>query len=234
MRIAQITATFPPYQSGTGNVCYHNARELARRGHEVHVFTASVRDTPRLEMQAGVQVHRLRPLVRLGNAPVIPQLVNYLNGFDLIHLHYPFIGGELAAVAARLTHTPLVITYHQDVLLSGPMGWIERFLRQTSGRFTLRSAERLLFTTLDYSQASYIRSLLVGREDKLGELPNGVDIGVFTPEAPPADSKSATGSTMEVGRPCWLLGWISRIISRAWKSSSGPWPSCRWISKASL
>ena len=40
MRIAHVTATFPPYYAGTGNVCYHNARVLAARGHEVHVYTA--------------------------------------------------------------------------------------------------------------------------------------------------------------------------------------------------
>jgi len=41
MRIAHVTATFPPYYSGTGMVCYHNALELARRGHDVTVFTAA-------------------------------------------------------------------------------------------------------------------------------------------------------------------------------------------------
>ena len=40
MRVAQVTATFPPYLAGTGNVCFHNARELARQGHEVTVLTA--------------------------------------------------------------------------------------------------------------------------------------------------------------------------------------------------
>ncbi len=209
MRIAHVTATFPPYRSGTANVCYHNAHELARRGHEAHVFTAAVQGAPSLEVQEGVAIHRLRPLLRLGNAPVIPQLLNCLRGFDLIHLHYPFIGGELAAVAARLTHTPLVITYHQDVLLAGPMAWIERLLRQTSGRFTLRSAERLLFTTRDYGQASYIRPLLVGREDKLGELPNGVDIEVFTPGAPPAELKTRCGLD-HGGRAALLVAGLDR------------------------
>ena len=72
MRIAHVSATFPPYYGGTGNVCYHNARVLAERGHDVHVFTADwpgERDDP-----PGVTVHRLKPLFRIGNAPVLPQL----------------------------------------------------------------------------------------------------------------------------------------------------------------
>jgi hypothetical protein len=40
LRIAHITATFPSNYTGTGMVCYHNALGLARRGHQVTVFTA--------------------------------------------------------------------------------------------------------------------------------------------------------------------------------------------------
>ena len=39
MKIAQVSATFPPYMAGTGNVCYHYAIELAKLGHDVTVFT---------------------------------------------------------------------------------------------------------------------------------------------------------------------------------------------------
>jgi glycosyltransferase involved in cell wall biosynthesis len=185
MRIAQITATFPPYHGGTGLVCYHNAIELARRGHEVHVFTARTRQASQDEIIQGVRLHRLQPLLHTGNAPLMPQLVSRLRGFDILHLHYPFYGGELSALAARLWRTLLVITYHQDVHLQGVTGVIERLLRPTTSRATLRSAERVLFTTLDYSQASYARKLLKGREAHIGELSNGVDTSFFTPGAAP-------------------------------------------------
>ncbi|MCB0002896.1 MAG: glycosyltransferase, partial [Anaerolineae bacterium] len=74
LRIAHVTATFPPYRGGTGNVCYHNARELARRGHDVHVFTSTVDGAPQRETRDGIEIHRLSPLVRVGNAPLLPQL----------------------------------------------------------------------------------------------------------------------------------------------------------------
>ena len=90
MRIAHVTATFPPYWGGTGNVCYYNARELSRRGHEVHVFTAGVKDAPAEEKMEGVFVHRLKPLIQFGNAFFIPGLVK-LKRFDIIHLHYPLL-----------------------------------------------------------------------------------------------------------------------------------------------
>ncbi|HEY1011086.1 MAG TPA: glycosyltransferase family 4 protein [Herpetosiphonaceae bacterium] len=181
MRIAHVTATFPPYRGGTGNVCFHNARELARAGHEAHVFTSAIPGAPARETLDGVLVHRLRPLLRVGNAPVLPGLLTALRGFDLIHLHYPFFGGELSALAARLAGAPLVVTYHQDVFLAGALGVAERILRHTVGRLALRSARRVLFTSRDYGEASYARALLRGREDRIGELPNGVDAERFSP-----------------------------------------------------
>ena len=41
MEIAQVSATFPPYMAGTGNVCYHYATELANLGYEVTAFTGN-------------------------------------------------------------------------------------------------------------------------------------------------------------------------------------------------
>ena len=179
LRIAHVTATFPPYRGGTGNVCFHNARELARRGHDVHVFTAAVAGAAAQEQLEGIQVHRLRPLVRIGNAPVLPQLLTQLRKYDLIHLHYPFFGGEITALATKLYRIPLIITYHQDVHLSGLMGLIEKTLRFSVGRFALRTAQRVCFTSFDYAQASYIRPLLRDKTERIIELSNGVDIHYF-------------------------------------------------------
>lgn len=186
MRIAQISATFPPYHGGTGNVCYCMARELSQRGHEVHAFSVDMRGVPPEEILEGIHVHRLHPLLHLGNGSFLPQLATDLRGFDLIHLHYPFLGGELAALAARLAHIPLVITYHNDVLLTGIMAGVEKALRWTVGRYALRSADRILFTTRDYAQASYTLPLLRGRESRIGAVPLGVDTHKFSPRQAPA------------------------------------------------
>lgn len=190
MRIAHVTATFPPYRGGTGNVCDHHTRELARRGHEVHIFTAAVAGAPDEELRYGVVIHRLQPLLRVGNAPVLLALLHQLKHFDLIHLHFPFFGGEITAVIAWLRRMPLVITYHQDVLLDGLLGVIERVQRPTVGRFALRSASRVLFTSQDYGRASWARALLRGREHVIDALPNGVDTRIFHPGEAPVDLRA--------------------------------------------
>ena len=43
LRIAHLTATFPPYPGGAGNTAFRFAREQADRGHRVEVFTAPAR-----------------------------------------------------------------------------------------------------------------------------------------------------------------------------------------------
>jgi glycosyltransferase involved in cell wall biosynthesis len=112
---------------------------------------------------------------------MLVELVHALRGFNLIHLHYPFFGGELTMLASKLFRIPMVITYHNDVLLTGPMGLVEKTMRSTVGRVTLRSAARLLFSSQDYSEASYVRQMLRGRRQTVAELHNGVDTSRFTP-----------------------------------------------------
>jgi glycosyltransferase involved in cell wall biosynthesis len=133
------------------------------------------------ERREGIVIHRLRPLLAVGNAALLPGLTWSLRRFDLIHLHYPFFGGEFTTLASIAWRTPLVITYQHDVLLGGVMGVIERIMRQTVVRATLRRAAKVLFSSLDYAAASHIRPLLAGRADRIGELPNGVDVTIFSP-----------------------------------------------------
>ncbi len=173
-----MTATFPPYWGGTGNVAWHNARELARRGHEVRVFTAETSGPP--EPLDGVEVRPLRPLVRVGNALLLPALLARLRGLDLIHLHYPFyFGAEMVALASRLSGIPYVVTYHNDVELAGALSWLPPLHHRLLGRAILRSASKVLFTTLDYGRICLAREFASAEIG--GELSNGVDVKRFHP-----------------------------------------------------
>ena len=187
MRIAHVTATFPPYKGGTGNVAYHNALELVHQGHEVHVFTARLAGGEHEECCNGVEIHRLKPFARFGNAILLPQLLHYLQALDLIHLHYPFYGGELVALASMRWHIPLVITYHQDVLLNGTLALIEKLMRYTLCQMILRCAACVLFTSQDYFLFSHARPLLSKSRARIAILPNGVDTDHFSPGFPAAN-----------------------------------------------
>jgi glycosyltransferase involved in cell wall biosynthesis len=191
LRIAHVTATFPPYTGGTGNVCYHNARELARRGHEVHVFTGLRPDTAIREEHEGFTIRRLRAWLQIGNASVSPDLVRSLRGFDVIHLHYPCIpNAELARLAAAIHRVPLVVSFHNDLLGDGVRAGFFALYQQLSARLTVRGAARLCVVSRDHYEASRLRRALAGAPPKVVELPNGVDLQSFQ-VAPVADDPRA-------------------------------------------
>lgn len=181
MRIAHVVATFPPYLAGTGNVCFHNALELAQRGHQVTVFTA---DRFRLGYvyPDAIAVRHLPVLFRVGNAPFLPSLLR-LGSFDVLHLHYPFFfGAEMVFLRSLVGRLPYVVTYHQDVLLPGALGIVTRLHHRALGQWILRQARIVLATSWDYARSSRLASLLRARSGRVHELPNGVDPTRFHPD----------------------------------------------------
>ena len=191
LRIAHVTATYPPYFGGTGNVACHNAVHLARRGHEVHVFTVDftasrfgpLPSKAGPELSEGVTIHRASPALRFGNAPFAPDLLRGLDGFDLVHLHYPFyFGGEQVWRHCSRHGTPYLVTYHQDVLLARPLAHGVRLHHRLLGERVLRAARLVGVTTRDYATTSWLGNL---RGLQIEEIPNGVDTTRFRPGLDP-------------------------------------------------
>jgi glycosyltransferase involved in cell wall biosynthesis len=178
MRLALVSATFPPYQAGTGLVCYHNALGLARRGHDVTVFTAA--DASGTEgAPVGVRVRRLAAPFRVGNAPLLPGLLG-LRGFDLIHLHSPFISGaELTWAASKLWRTPYVLTHHNDLIGDGWRRLAFDAYSAASLPLVFGGARRLIAVSRDHAAGCRLRALFQRRWSATSEVPNGVDADLF-------------------------------------------------------
>lgn len=198
LRVAHLTATFPPYWAGTGTVAFHQAQELARRGHRVEVFTGTAGDAD----PDGVTVHRIDPVFAIGNAPLLPPLAR-LRGFDVVHFHHPFIFGTELTMLARLRwgDTALVATHHNRLVGSGgrlPLFWA---YEETVARTLIRVADRVcVFSRTQAATVNYLRSGMRRRPERFAEVPNGVDTEAFAPG--PDDAKIrerlgiATGATM--------------------------------------
>jgi glycosyltransferase involved in cell wall biosynthesis len=181
VKIAEIIATFPPHHGGMGYVCYYNARELARHGHEVTVFTLDYGSTDYKGDPEYFKVVRLKTPLIHGDAGMIPQLYSRLKEFDIIHLHYPFFGGaEYVYLASLLRKQPYFLTYHMDVYGTS-------FLK----KLIIRAYEPLLMRRIISRAAliaavskEHLRSSKVARFvdwDKVVEMPNGVDVEIFSP-----------------------------------------------------
>jgi glycosyltransferase involved in cell wall biosynthesis len=172
----EVVARFPPYRSGTGNVAWHNARQLERHGHEVFVATL---DGPTATPSPGVSVDDRRALLRVGNAGMLPSPRKWPE-VDVVHVHLPFLGGGAQAAAwARHNETPLLVTYHQDLVAHGMQAAAFRWYSATSLKRVLGQAQRILVPTLDYANASALSQELIG--PRTLELPNGVDLDRFSP-----------------------------------------------------
>jgi glycosyltransferase involved in cell wall biosynthesis len=183
LRIAHLTATFPPYPGGAGNTAFRFAREQAERGHHVEVFTAPAPGTP--PDPGGVEVHRIDPMFAIGNAPLIPSLAR-VESFDVVHLHYPFIFGSeltlLGRLARRRRRQALLVHYKNRLVGNGLRGALFEAYEHTVAPALIQAADRVCVLSADHaSSVPYLRRTRERSPEKLVEMPNGVDPELFSP-----------------------------------------------------
>ncbi|OGY45485.1 MAG: hypothetical protein A2744_02240 [Candidatus Buchananbacteria bacterium RIFCSPHIGHO2_01_FULL_44_11] len=184
MKIAIVTSTFPPYAGGIGNVAAYNAKALIKLGHQVTIFTPEYAPIKQEELP-DLNIRRLKPLIKYGNAAFTPGLAGLLKGFEIIHLHYPYFGGAeliwLHAKKLKKSGAKIVLHYHMDVVGQGLL----KFFFGVHNRIILpriiRRADKVIVTSLDYAQHSNIAGLLTKSPQKFIEVPNGVDSQKFLP-----------------------------------------------------
>ncbi len=180
MRIAHVSSTFPPYEAGTGRVCYFNAVELARLGHDVVVFTANHPPGP-YDYPPEITVKRLPVWFRVGNAPLLPGLLG-IRGFDVIHLHFPFpFGAELVWLASRLWRTPYVITHHNDLISRGVRNRLFKLYVPVTNWLVVRQANKFAVVSMSHAHHCRLTPFYEGRWQDVIEVPNGVDLTLFHP-----------------------------------------------------
>lgn len=170
MKIAIITPVFPPYLAGIGNVAAQEAAVLARKGIEVAVFTP---DYGKDIQDDGVK--RLKPFLKFGNAAWLLKLEKELRDFDIIHLHYPFIGAVGAVLkVAHASKVRLVVTYHMDLVGRGWKGLFFRIYTYLTLPKIIKDADKILVSSLDYAQNGFLSPFLKKWPEKFVEAPFGV------------------------------------------------------------
>ena len=195
MRIAHLTATFPPYPGGAGNTAFRFARGQAERGDHVEVFTAAA---PGEAPDPGAAiVHRIEPRFAIGNAPLIPRLAQ-LDGFDLVHLHYPFIFGSELTLLARLRRAArgqaLLVHYKNRLIGEGNRGALFEAYEHSVAPALIRASDRVCVLSSDHARSvSYLRRTLERDPGKLIEMPNGVDAEQFSPGVDAGGLRSRLG-----------------------------------------
>ena len=118
MRIAIVTAYFPPHKGGQERHVLELARGLVDLGHEVSVITSVLSGYPAMAQE---DFHIIWiPSFRIGSDALTFGLVKALAEVtaDVIHVHSPLSIISTQA-AARRGSTPMVVTYHGDFFKKG-------------------------------------------------------------------------------------------------------------------
>jgi glycosyltransferase involved in cell wall biosynthesis len=126
-------------------------------------------------------VHRIEPVFAIGNAPLIPSL-RRVEGFDVVHLHYPFIFGAELTLLGRLNRRrrgqALLVHYKNRLVGRGVRGALFKAYEHSIAPALIRAADRVCVLSADHANSvPYLRRA----QAKLIEMPNGVDTSQFSP-----------------------------------------------------
>lgn len=204
-RVAMISVhTSPLSQPGTGDAgglnvyVVETAKEMARRGVEVDIFTRRTRATDGdvVELARGVAVHHViaGPYDGLAKEDLPGQLCAFTAGimrelamrhegyYDVVHSHY-WLSGQVGWLAAERWGVPLVHTMHTMAKVKNAHR-AEGDALEPSGRVigeeqVVEIADRLVANTTTEGQE--LVDLYGADPEKIAVVPPGVDLETFRP-----------------------------------------------------
>jgi glycosyltransferase involved in cell wall biosynthesis len=108
-----------------------------------------------------------------------------ISGFDVVHVHYPFIFGADLTLLGRLTRRrreqALLVHYKNRLIGKGLRGPLFSAYEHTVAPALIRAADRVCVLSPDHAESvPYLRR---AEAEQLVEMPNGVDVEEFSPGA---------------------------------------------------
>ncbi len=173
MKIAQVTAVFPPYRGGIGQVAWQYAKGLDDLKEKVEVFTVDYG----LKQDYKFACHFLKAWPHWGKAGFCPQLLWRLDNFDVVQLHYPAFGlAEVTSFWRYLNkNKKLILFYHHDLVGRGILGKFFWIYQKLILPLILDIADVILVSSLDYVENSEIKKYYIKHQEKFVALPFGAD-----------------------------------------------------------
>lgn len=211
MRILTVLTYYRPHTSGLTIYAERLARALARRGHQVTVFTTQYDGSlARDEMQHGVRVVRAPVALRISKGVIAPAFgfmaTRLVQEHDVVHLHLPQFDAPGVALRGRLLRKPTVLTYHCDLKL--PPNPFNYFLNRgvhLVHHMAAKLANRIVTYTQDYADNS---PYLSNYKHKLQIIPPPVEL----PAVPHGDVEAfAEAHNTSERRP--VIGMAARLAT---------------------
>lgn len=221
MRIRYFAYFYPPCVGGGEVILQHQAEELARRGHEVHVHTTTYTNLnlaeegePGVRTENGVVVHRHRSARVPGRNPLevsafTPGLLrDTLAPADLlVCLGYPSVHLDALLPRARALGTPLVVQNYVTAeflgeILSGVGGFGKRVRAAYWRRWTAPELRRASLVLADSPRAGHALRTSLGLENVRVHIGMAVDPAEFEVAA---DARTAVRKRLGLGNDRLIL-----------------------------
>jgi len=194
MRIAIFSETYLPTPDGVAHFLSSFTKELAKMGHEPHVFTTG-RLTGEDADKEGY-VHRFKSIkfplyqqYRISPEPFIGALrtVKKLD-VDVIHIHTPFFIGTAGFICSRVLEIPIVGTFHTnflDMAESISTSMVFRGFVHFAWKYSRGLYRRCDFLTTSSGITAETLQRRLRREVLV--IPHGIDVDKFSPTAGTVD-----------------------------------------------
>lgn len=189
MRIGYFTTKFPysqqfegyPY-GGSTLAAYYLAIEMAKRGHNVDVFTTSKNSNNSVEKHENMTIHRYGTNFRVLSSNISFGMFGRPKGYDadIVHEHFDIPHGPFAGLRyAKKEKIPLVVTYHGDWEESYG-GLIRRVSVAFHNKFLVDKILSFADVIISPSKSYVDRSRFLGKyRDKIVVVPNGLPLTDF-------------------------------------------------------
>ncbi len=179
-KIAIVVCALPPQGGGIGNNAYYQAKQLAKLGYAVTIFTP---DYPGVNKIANpdFEIEYLPVTLTIGKAGWLLDLRYKLKPFNLVHVYHPFFGTDLVVKRFKRKHpeTKVVLHYQMDPIGRGLTKLIFYLYFKLFLGGIIRRVDKVGVLSFDHAQNSYLKTYLAKYPDKFVELPNAIDTKIF-------------------------------------------------------
>lgn len=181
MKIIQITPFFPPHLGGMENVVKEISENLAKKGHQVTVFTSDIGCKEyKLVSTENLEIYYLNSF-EIAHTPIIPSLFSKLlkiSKNSIIHLHVAqSFTPEIAGLISKIRGIPFIAHIHIDVGPSGRLGFLLPLYKKVLLKKVLSSSSKIVVPSGDY--VDLVNKKYAISKDKICKVPNGVDLNNF-------------------------------------------------------
>lgn len=227
MRIGFFTTDFPyksPFcdtvpaggdyiRGGVGEVTYQLVRELAKRDHEILIFTTSADHEDHHEMVGNISLFRFGKSAKIAETEISPRFLRMSgdHGLEIVHLQ---AGSPPATMAAlhylKGKHVPFVLTHHLDPDYISKKALRNVLLKHYAKHYLERAfdrSDRIIALSEEFAQHSVY---LPRYQDKLVFIPNGVNIGDFQTDL----SKDACRKKLDLPVHGKVILFFGNVIER--------------------